>query len=429
MIKKVLGLMSGTSMDGVDAAFMETDGVKVCNPICNSTISYPKEAKIIFKSIQLAHKLAKGSIPKARENYLSSLKQYLNEVINLKGDDLENKYEEVLSWFKDNSTFNEDLNYELAVRLSAKYHKDVVDKLLTDNNIDKSEVELIGYHGQTVFHNPAALITVQEGDGQWLATSLGIDVVADFRTNDVKNGGQGAPFAPLYHKALAEEQGLVPVVIANCGGISNITVITEEDSGLYAFDPGPGNALIDEFVKLKTKGEHTYDKDGQFGLKGKVNNEVLEFLFKSSVIKNGKNYFEIIPPKSLDANDFILIPEVIELSLEDGCRTLEAFTGESIVRELNHIEDRGIKIPTDWVVAGGGWNNPVILNEFKERLTAKYGSKVSVKTAAAVNWNSDALEAQIFSYLAVRTLKGLPLSVPGTTGVKEPLTGGVLFKA
>jgi anhydro-N-acetylmuramic acid kinase len=237
----------------------------------------------------------------------------------------------------------------------------------------------------------------------------------------VAAGGQGAPFAPLYHQALAVRDHKLPVAVVNCGGIANITIIQDADeSGLLAFDTGPGNGLIDRLIRQRTQGREGMDRDGHYGLQGKVCEKTLAALFAKSLMQEGKNYFELSPPKALDIGDMVLIPELETLSLEDACATLEVFTAESIVRSLKLVN---IPIPQHWILAGGGWHNPVILRELKSRL----GSGIQVMTADEAGWNSQAMEAQIFAYLAVRSLEKKPLSLPGTTRVPAPMTGGELY--
>jgi anhydro-N-acetylmuramic acid kinase len=221
--------------------------------------------------------------------------------------------------------------------------------------------------------------------------------------------------------------GLAPVVVANCGGISNISVITGKSEELFAFDCGPGNGLIDRFVFNRVG--KPCDLDGVFGLKGKVHEQVLAALRSRAVCApGGSNYLEKVPPKSLDINDLHLIPELDGLSLQDGCATLEAFSADCIVGSLRWVEARGVIVPSLWVLAGGGWKNPVIVRELTTRLRAYLGEQVRVRQADEVGWNGVALEAQIFAFLAVRSVRGLALSVPGTTGVTAPVTGGVLYR-
>lgn len=382
----VVGLMSGTSMDGIDAALIETDGVRYVRAIGSASLRYSAEFQSKLKEAERAVCDASGDLRHARRVFP--------------------RFDEV-------------------VRESTLLHARVTRELLTRVGHDASRVDLVGYHGQTLFHRPSMGITLQVGDGELLACELGIPVVCDFRSNDVRHGGQGAPFAPLYHEALALQMGLAPMVVANCGGISNISVITGRSEDLIAFDCGPGNGLIDRFVKARIG--KSMDEDGVFGSAGRVHESVLAALRARGVIsREGGNYLSKAPPKSLDINDLLLVEELESLSLQDGCATLEAFTAECIVESLSWVEARGIDVPTLWVLAGGGWRNPVITREVATRLRQRLGDGVRVQHADAVGWDGTALEAQIFAYLAVRSARGLPLSVPGTTGVPEPITGGCL---
>ncbi len=381
-----LGLMSGTSMDGIDAGVILTDGSRYVNELGSHSLKYSADFKAQLRSAERAVLEAQGDMQRAR------------------------------------SIFPE---LDKVVQGSTLLHAQVAQELITKLGYTAAQINVVGYHGQTLFHRPAAGITIQVGDGALLARTLGIPVVYDFRSNDVRHGGQGAPFAPLYHEALALQKGLAPAVFANCGGISNITVVTGVSSTLMAFDCGPGNALIDRLVLQRSAG--AMDRDGVFGLQGSVQDSVLTALrAKSLLLQDGSNYLDKAPPKSLDVNDLILIDELKELSLQDGCATLEAFTADCIVDSLAWIQQKGINIPSTWVLAGGGWNNPVILRELESRLRTRLGAAVKIEHADALGWDGTALEAQIFAYLAVRSLAGLPLTVPGTTGVSEPLTGGLL---
>jgi len=383
----VAGLMSGTSMDGIDGTLIITDGERFIKDIGSCSLDYDPEFKSLLKSCEQAVRENEGDLSKARY-------------------DFEKK--------------NKSIKFDTVVDKSTDLHAQVIHELLKETGYKAKSIDLVGYHGQTLFHRPTNGITIQVGDGQRLADQIGITVVCDFRSNDVKHGGQGAPFAPLYHKALAAQAGLAPMVIANCGGISNITVIGTTDKDLYAYDCGPGNTLIDRFVQQKIG--KAMDQDGIYGISGTVNEQVLKALRERALkLKDGSNYLDKEPPKSLDVNDQKFIPELNTLSLQDGCATLEAFTAECIVESLDSLK---FPIPKLWVLAGGGWQNPVITNELKQRLKHKLGSDVRVQYADQVGWNGKAMEAQIFAYLAVRSLRKLPLSLPGTTGVQKPLTGG-----
>ena len=417
-----VGLMSGTSMDGIDACVMSTDGEAFIKNLGSASLSYEANFKKLLKAAERSTKNARGDLTLAATRYEQELEQYL--IANGIPEDQVAKEKTTLAQYLYGE--NKPLQYADVIKKSTELHAEAVRLVLADSGFEAKEIDLIGYHGQTLYHRPADGITIQAGDIQLLADLTGIPVVGDFRSNDVKHGGQGAPFAPLYHAALARQSGLAPVVIANCGGISNITVITRKDEELTAFDNGPGNALIDRYVFAKLG--KACDLDGALGKQGKVNQEVMKALrVSSTLLSNGKNYLDQPPPKSLDINDLKLIPEVEKLSIHDACATLAAFTAECIVESLHWVEDKKIEVPRLWIVAGGGWENPVILENLTEKLTAKLGAEVRVQKADAVGWDGKALESQIFAYLAARSIKQLPLSVPGTTGVPTALSGGVFL--
>jgi anhydro-N-acetylmuramic acid kinase len=313
------------------------------------------------------------------------------------------------------------------IHRSTVLHDEAIWLLLNQTGYASSSVDVIGYHGQTLYHSPYEKISVSIGDGQWLANQTGVPVIHDFRSADVRAGGQGAPFAPLYHQALLANIGITSAAFVNCGGLSNVTYISTDDplNGLLAFDTGPGNVLIDRFVRARTKGREHMDKDGNYGAKGVVSEEVLNKLFEKSIVYGEESFFAKKPPKSLDSGHVHLIPELDALSLEDGAATLEAFTAESLVRSLDWVDSK--KWPHLWITAGGGFKNKTIVLELEERLTRKLGDKVEIKSADEMGFCSQSLEAEIFAYLAVRSLLGLPLSLPSTTAVPEPQNGGVLY--
>lgn len=382
-MKLAIGLMSGTSMDGIDAALIRTDGEAVIEEIESISMDYDDATKKALKKTE-------GKIRDQTKKL---------------GPD-----------------FRHDDIYESATLLSTSLHIQAVEKLLAKSGHKTKDIDVIGYHGQTMYHNPEAKISIILGDGALMAKTLGITTVNDFRSNDIAHGGKGAPFAPIYHLALAKRDHKIPVAVINCGGIANITLISSDDpEEMVAFDIGPGNGLIDKLVRERTNGIEYMDADGKYGAKGKVHFDVLEILYDEAIIKNGSNFFSQLPPKSLDIGDMILPKAIEALSIEDACRTLEAFTADSIVKSLDLIS---ASTPKNWILAGGGWSNPVILHELQTRLSHK---GITAITADEASWNSKALEAQIFAYLAVRTLHELPLSFPGTTGAPKSLTGGVVY--
>jgi anhydro-N-acetylmuramic acid kinase len=351
-----LGLMSGTSMDGIDAAIIETDGEKVLSFGPSATTPYSQEM---------------------RDNIAAALG--ISEP-----------------------------SAELIERLTDA-HAEAVMALMSAHQDYKERISIIGLHGHTVLHTPENRKTLQIGDGDRLARKTGCDVVYDFRTADVAAGGQGAPFAPLYHRALAGDlKG--PLAVVNIGGISNITWIgdTPEDDPI-AFDTGPGNALLDDWVYSHC--DLTYDRDGAISSAGGVDAEVLDTLLENA-------FFRQKPPKSLDRLDFDLAP-LHGLACEDGAATLVAFTCRAIASQMELLPS----VPARLLITGGGRKNPSIMAAL-EKIVG-----VPVDPVEAVGWDGDAMEAQAFAFLAVRSLRGLPLSVPSTTGVPKPTTGGRLSKA
>ncbi len=414
------GLMSGTSMDGIDGSLVITDGEGLVKELGNHGIHYDSEMKFLLKTCEQSCFQNDGNIENARLGFPGVLRQRLSKNETISEAELNSLYHDLCFYIhgkKDKPVLFDDV-----VQKSTDLHAAVITQLLKQTGYNARSVDILGYHGQTLFHRPSAGITMQVGNGQSLSDQCGIAVVSQFRSNDVRHGGQGAPFAPLYHKALANQIGLTPVVIANCGGIANVTVIGTQDEDLYAYDCGPGCALIDRFVNFKVGRD--MDRDGIYGSQGAVNIEVLKSLKKKAIKTRGDApYLERKPPKSLDVNDLTLIPEVEVLTLQDGCATLEAFTADCIAESLVSLP---MPIPKLWVLAGGGWQNKKITNELEQRLRIRLGSDVRVQHADRVGWNGQAMEAQIFAYLAVRSLRKMPLSLPGTTGVPAPLTGGEL---
>jgi anhydro-N-acetylmuramic acid kinase len=270
--------------------------------------------------------------------------------------------------------------------------------------------DIVGLHGHTILHRPAERRTWQLGDGAWLARRLGIDVVADFRSADVAAGGEGAPLAPLFHAALAAALPK-PLAVLNLGGVANVTWIGSGGIGgagnILAFDTGPGNALIDDWVRRHTGA--AADLGGVLAGAGRASEaHVARFLQRP--------FFARRPPKSLDRDDFRdAMPE--GLSLEDGAATLTEMTAAAVVAGCRHFPAPA----REWLVCGGGRHNPTLIMALARRLG------VPVRPVEAVGWNGDAIEAQAFAYLAVRSLAGLPLSLPSTTGVPRPMPGGRLF--
>lgn len=295
----------------------------------------------------------------------------------------------------------------------ARRHAEAVGAFLRGDAKDWGVPEIIGFHGQTVLHRPHIGLTVQLGDGCLLSSRTGLPVVYDMRANDMMHGGQGAPLVPAYHAALARMlphpyAEKYPKVFVNVGGISNITYVPA-DGDPIAFDSGPGNALIDQFVSRE--GGVPFDAGGAIASEGSVVEAVLECYLQ-------KPFFGKSGPKSLDRNDFTLA-EADGLELADGARTLAAISARAILKSAEHLPES----PKLWIVCGGGRKNPHIVGDLRAD-AAKIGAEVILAEEAGLD--GDATEAEAWAYLAVRAQKGLPLTFPTTTGCREPVTGGVI---
>ncbi|MDQ4135182.1 MAG: anhydro-N-acetylmuramic acid kinase [Pseudomonadota bacterium] len=359
-LTRAIGVISGTSMDGIDVALVETDGDRAVRPGPGRTYPY-------------------------RDALRAQLLRLIAEAERAQTDPLEELEAEV-----------------------TEAHMGAVRAFMAEQGLTVREVGLVGLHGQTVFHRPEARFTRQLGFGQRIAKGLGIDTVARFRHADVAAGGEGAPFAPLYHRALATSLDQ-PLMVLNLGGVGNVTYL--DGDTVIAFDTGPASALLDDFV-LRRRGV-AFDEDGRLAAAGNINEELVRAFMDNP-------FFDRPAPKSLDRNDFHRRAQGVEaLSDADGAATLAAFTVESVVAALRHVPGT----PKRWLVTGGGRRN----GHFMRRLAERLG--VPVEPVEAVGWDGDFLEAQCFGYLAVRSHRGLPLSLPTTTGVPHPMPGGELFRA
>lgn len=293
-------------------------------------------------------------------------------------------------------------------RVVTDAHVQAVEAFMTEHQLDATKIDLVGLHGQTVWHRPERRFTRQLMRGDIAAAKLGIDTVTRFRHADVAAGGQGAPFAPLYHKALANELPQ-PLMVLNLGGVANVTYI--DGDTVIAFDTGPASALIDDW--MMTRRGTPFDANGALAASGRIDTDTLRRLMDNP-------YFAAPAPKSLDRQDFHSRATIVTpLSDADGAATLAAFTIESVAASLHHVPRQ----PVRWLVTGGGRLNRTLMDGLSHRLG------VPVEPVEAVGWNGDFLEAQLFGYLAVRSVLGLPLSLPTTTGVPTPMTGGELFSA
>lgn len=405
---RAIGLMTGSSMDGIDAAILDTDGIAVNRHVEGVTINYSTSFHLLLRASEYAVQQELGNIKAAERNFNNHVLQYVRD----KEIDLFTLYDEL-----------EGTTFAAVVKKLTMLHYQAVTDVLAKANMNPKDIDVIGFHGQNLYHNPPKKITLQVGDGQLLASLSGITVVNNFRTNDVKHGGQGAPFAPLYHQALAVKGDVYPVAVVNCGGIANISIITGPDEKqVMGFDVGPGSVLIDRYVRIKTLNKEFMDEGGKYGLLGKANLDTLKSLKESSVINYEGDFFHKLPPKSLDASNFILVDQLDKLSMEDACATLEVFTAQCICKSIDLLTIS----PKLWVLAGGGWNNPVIIQSLRKLLHDKSGD-VKVCMADDLGWSNKYLEAGIFAFMAVRSLNNLPISFPNITGVPRALPGGNLY--
>lgn len=357
---RTIGLMSGTSLDGVDAAWIETDGERIGRFGPSLTLPYAPE-----------------------------LRRDLRRLLDLAG-----------------SIAADDPFLAACVRRLTERHAEAVRRL-------GAEAELIGFHGQTILHRPVAGRpgegrTWQIGDAALLARLTGTRVAHDFRSADVAAGGQGAPLVPVVHAALAAELPK-PVAILNLGGVGNVTWIGR-DGRLIAFDTGPANAPLDDWMRQRAGVD--FDRDGALALSGRPEARVLAELMAHP-------YFAAPPPKSLDRLDFHHALEragLAGLAPAEGAATLVEFVALSVAAAAAHCPEA----PHRWLVTGGGRRNGAIMQALARVLAAP------VQAVETVGWDGDALEAQAFGVLAARVLRGLPLTFPGTTGASAPLRGGRL---
>jgi anhydro-N-acetylmuramic acid kinase len=355
-----IGVISGTSMDGIDVALIESDGEAQLKTGPSATFPYPP---------RVAQRL---------RDVVADLSEAQRPQLELE-------------------------------RLVTDAHVAAVEAFFQRYSVARERVTLVGLHGQTILHRPRAGLTRQLLDGARAATALKIDVVSDFRSADVAAGGEGAPLAPIYHAAMATGSER-PLMILNWGGVGNVTYLGP-DGEIVAFDTGPANALLDDFL-IARRGL-AYDENGALGESGRVDPAALATLMSDP-------YFDRPAPKSLDRNHFSAGAATVKgLSDADGAATLGAFTVESTAAALKHVP----QAPARWLVGGGGRRNPSLMRQLSQRL------QVKVDPVEAIGFDGDSIEAQCFAYLGLRSRRGLPISFPTTTGVPKPMTGGVFWRA
>ena len=372
-----IGLMSGTSMDGVDASLIRSNGIDEFTNILDKYYEYD-----------------------------DNLHQGLIDLRNLilVDEDLR-KYSNRLS----------ELEREITI-----FHSKVVNEISLKYN---DEIDFIGFHGQTIFHNPEKKITKQLGEGNLLSQIVNKRVIYDFRQEDLKNNGQGAPLTPIFHHLLSQNISKkykieFPVCFINIGGISNITKISKKnevlEENLEAFDSGPGNCLIDEWIRKNSN--KNFDLGGSIAKSGKINQLILNQIIDNFKIESYE--------KSLDIKDFD-ISFARGLSLEDGCATITNFTAYLIAKGIEHSNLNGTK-PIKYLVCGGGRKNSFLIQNIKDYLSNN--KNISLDTIDKYSYDGDYVESQAFGYLAIRSFLNLPISFPKTTGCKTPTVGGKLVK-
>ena len=373
-----MGLMSGTSLDGVDVSIIESDGNKEFSSILDKYFKYDKE--LIQKILILRDKITDSE----------QLNKYLHEI--------------------------KDLEREITL-----FHAEAIKETL---GMTKSSVDLIGFHGQTIFHEPEKKITKQLGDGKLLSQLTKKNVVYNFRQNDLENGGQGAPLTPIFHNVLANKINKkfnlgFPLNFLNIGGISNITSAVDwknlenKLNGINAYDIGPGNCLIDEWIRKNSKKK--YDKDGLIAKSGTIDELVLNQALEN--FEENSNY-----KKSLDVKDFDIF-FAKGLSLENGAATITNFSARLISNGMKYYHEMVKPTMNNWLVCGGGRKNKYLLESIKNTF-----EKINIQPIDEYEIDGDFVESQAFGYLAIRSFLKLPISFPSTTGCKEPSNGGILVK-
>jgi len=360
-----IGTMSGTSMDGVDVALIETDGESVSRFGTYISREYsPTERHILRGAVNAAKDMTDRN---ARPQPIADAEKLVTET-----------------------------------------HLKVIDELIQREGVSHAAVDVVGFHGQTILHRPERRLTVQIGDGASLARRLKIPVVYDFRIADVAAGGQGAPLVPVFHRALLRAFDDGPIVVVNIGGVANVAYI-DGDTEPVAFDTGPGNAPLDEL--MMSRSGKPMDEGGAVASSGRADQALATKALSHP-------FFMQPPPKSLDRADFARF-ELKALALPDALATAAEIVTSSIALSRKYFP----KEPRRWIVAGGGARNPALVKLLREKL-----APARVQTAEEIGWQSSAVEAQAFAFLAVRSMQRLPLSFPKTTGVPEPMTGGVLVR-
>ena len=366
-----LGLMSGTSGDGVDASLISSDGLNKYSIIFNQYFKFDQ------KTYDKVH-ILKDKITKFED-----LKKYDTEI--------------------------NELEREITL-----FHSKVVSAIISSTN---EKIDLIGFHGQTIYHNSSEKISKQIGDAKLLSQLTEKVIINDFRKNDIQNGGEGAPLTPIFHNQIVKQKNIkFPVCILNIGGISNVSAIRSlESNSLKSRDLGPGNCLIDEWIRKNTKKK--FDKNGDIAKAGKVDKLIL-----NQALDNFENSF-VKKRLSFDTRDFSL-GFVRGLNLEDGAATLTDYTGKVIITNLLNFLSKDKEKNWKILICGGGRKNKTLIDIMEKEILKNF----SIQLIDDYGVDGDYVESQAFAYIAIRSFLNLPITFPGTTGCKKPCSGGIITK-
>ena len=362
-----IGLMSGTSCDGIDASIIKSNGENEVHFLGNYFLPYEETIKSRIREL------------KKKINLAIDLEKNISEIDNLEKE----------------ITF---------------LHAKTVNLIIEKYELSKTEIDLIGFHGHTIFHSFNEKKTKQIGGGKLLSELTNLNVVYNFRENDIKNGGQGAPLVPIFHKLLQIKLNLkMPLVFLNIGGISNLTYLNK-DKEIASFDSGPGNFLIDKILQLKSNNKIQFDRDGSIAFTGNVDKNILDSYLNDP-------YYDSSPPKSLDVNDFSLSP-LRSLNVKDSVATLSELTSVTAVNALNFFNSK----PIELILCGGGRKNKYIFERIKKL------SNISISNIEKYEISGDFIESQAFAYFAIRSFLKKPISFPETTGANKPIIGGDIIE-
>jgi anhydro-N-acetylmuramic acid kinase len=391
----VIGIMSGTSMDAIDGVIVKTNGDDYLEVVSSHSITFSENMHNNMKILEFACAQENGNIDLCKANFDFHYKEFTN-TYNLQ---------------KSECSYDQ-LNQELT-----NIHIQLIYELLDKSNLNIQSIDLIGIHGQTLYHNPSIKITIQICNVKQILEKFKIPIVHNFRSIDVETGGQGAPIAPIYHMYLAKKYNKFNSLFVNIGGISNVTFVKDNNpKNLIAFDSGPGNCLLDKLIKIKTKNLYSCDLNGKFSSNGHIDEKLLQELITNCI--KIPNYLDKIYPKSLDSSNFNLPESAFDIEIENASKTLCYFTAVCIKKALNLINVNIENV----VLFGGGAKNPSILNELKNLLP-----NVNFFTLQDLEEREEYIESELMAYIATRTYFNKESSYPNTTGVASPCVLGEIL--